>query len=263
MPHGLTLPVGRSHGCDDPPLATTRPVLTAPKCDPNASSAAIDVAVRAQAALGGPVYHINNSSVASLQPTIIITQVRHRSLAAPLPFDRRDATPTTPCTTQHAPRTAHRALLLRLLQDQCRICAVTKDDVDAICANMPSTRVVTVQPTTLDDVLGDVNTIANAMGVPARGERLVRHLRSRLAAVTEAVEGMHATRPKVVHLEWLDPLMGSGYWSVSYGCQHHHPTNHPTNPARPANPLPLLDHPTNPTNSVLGLRSAWRRPGVI
>ena len=133
---------------------------------------------------------------------------------------------------------------------------MTKDDVDAICADMPSTRVVTVQPITLDDVLGDVNTIANAMGVPARGERLVRHLRSRLAAVSEAVEGLHAIRPKVVHLEWLDPLMGSGYWSVAMMFDHDpppctpHPPNPPTNiyrtspPRHPATPPPR--HPATP-----------------
>ena len=50
--------VGRSHGCDDPPLATTLPVATAPQIDPNAPSAQIDAAVRAQSVAGGPVYHI-------------------------------------------------------------------------------------------------------------------------------------------------------------------------------------------------------------
>ena len=51
--------VGRSHGCDDPPLATTLPVATAPQIDPNAPSAQIDEAVRAQSVAGGPVHHIH------------------------------------------------------------------------------------------------------------------------------------------------------------------------------------------------------------
>ena len=57
--------VGRSHGCDDPPLATTLDIATAPKMDPNASSRDIDNAVRVQIDAGGPVYHIYNSIVAS------------------------------------------------------------------------------------------------------------------------------------------------------------------------------------------------------
>ena len=36
--------VGRSHGCDDPPLATALPVVTAPRVDPNARSLQLDEA---------------------------------------------------------------------------------------------------------------------------------------------------------------------------------------------------------------------------
>ena len=55
--------VGRSHGCDDPPMATTLPVVTAPRVNPNAPSRELDEAVRAQAAAGGPIYKINSESV--------------------------------------------------------------------------------------------------------------------------------------------------------------------------------------------------------
>eukprot|EP00746_Dinoflagellata_sp_MGD_P068866 gnl/MRDRNA2_/MRDRNA2_28277_c0_seq1.p1 gnl/MRDRNA2_/MRDRNA2_28277_c0~~gnl/MRDRNA2_/MRDRNA2_28277_c0_seq1.p1 ORF type:complete len:491 (+),score=73.06 gnl/MRDRNA2_/MRDRNA2_28277_c0_seq1:125-1597(+) len=165
--------VGRSHGCDMPELAMTRPVVTAPKVDPSKPSAEIDAAVRAQAAAGAPVYHIYNASVAALKPTIIITQ------------------------------------------DQCRICAVTKDDVAEACALLPdgaAVRIVTVEPKTLDDVLADVITIASACGVPQRGKRLVQHMKNRLAVVRSTVTCLNVQRPKVAHLEWLAPLMGSGYW---------------------------------------------------
>ena len=36
--------VGRSHGCDDPPLAKVLPIATAPRVDPNAPSAVLDAA---------------------------------------------------------------------------------------------------------------------------------------------------------------------------------------------------------------------------
>jgi len=166
--------VGRSHGCDDPALATTLPVVTAPKVDPNASSALIDAAVRMQAASGGPVYHIYNGSVKALQPDVIITQ------------------------------------------DQCRICAVTKDDVqDAIgLLGENKTQVVTVEPKTLTDVLGDVMTVAEACGVPERGTRLVNLMKSKMDTVQSTVAELTlgTCRPKVAHIEWIAPLMGSGYW---------------------------------------------------
>mmetsp|Transcript_28587 Transcript_28587/g.51825 ORF Transcript_28587/g.51825 Transcript_28587/m.51825 type:complete len:480 (-) Transcript_28587:226-1665(-) len=165
--------VGRSHGCDDPALATARPVVTAPKVDPNAASAEIDAAVREQAARGGPVYHIYNASIRELKPDVIITQ------------------------------------------NQCRICAVTKDDVQAACALLGDqvVEIVTVEPKNMADVLSDVMTVATACRVPDRGRRLVRHLEACMERIrTTVAEVCKATKPKVAHLEWLDPLMGSGYW---------------------------------------------------
>jgi len=163
--------VGRSHGCDDPPLVTALPVATAPRVDPNAPSLAIDRAVRAQAAAGGPIYNIHSSIVRSALPDVIITQ------------------------------------------EQCRICAVTPDDVVAACTELSPATLVTIKPTTLDDVLGDIVTIASALGVPERGVRLSDMLRTRLASLSSLANGVRGkTAPRVVHVEWLDPLMGSGYW---------------------------------------------------
>ena len=174
MGHAL---VGRSHGCDSPVLATTLTPCTAPYVDPNAKSEELDAAVRAVAAEGGPVYHIYSDQLAKLRPTVIIAQ------------------------------------------NQCRICAVTGDDVNNACQMLPECTVVTIQPTTLDDVLNDVHTIAKAIGVPSRGERLIRHIRRGLddvrvmASEAAGVDGGVVTsRPRVAHLEWLAPLMGSGYW---------------------------------------------------
>jgi len=73
-------------------------------------------------------------------------------------------------------------------------------------------RIVTVEPKSLGDVLGDVATIAEACSVPNRGERLIQSMKARLDVVRSAVCGMHAHPPKVAHLEWLAPIMGSGYW---------------------------------------------------
>lgn len=164
--------VGRSHGCDDPQLVTTLPVATAPRVDPNAPSNELDKAVRAQAVSGGPIYHINSDLVGTLKPDIIITQ------------------------------------------EQCRICAITPEDVNEACANLPATTLITIKPTTLDDVLGDVMTIASALRVPERGATLVGMIRERLAALAKMTAKMtaRAAPPRVVHLEWIAPLMGSGYW---------------------------------------------------
>ena len=100
---------------------------------------------------------------------------------------------------------------LVLTQDLCRVCAVATDDVDAALRRVgrPS-RVVTLEPTTLDDVLASVLTVADAAGVPARGRALRSELQQRLDVVADAVAGR--TPVPTLVLEWLDPPFTPGHW---------------------------------------------------
>ena len=70
--------------------------------------------------------------------------------------------------------------------------------------------VISLDPSTLGEVLGDVPRLADAAGVPEAGARLVEEAGARLEAVEQAVEG--APRPRVAALEWLDPVYVGGHW---------------------------------------------------
>jgi iron complex transport system substrate-binding protein len=100
---------------------------------------------------------------------------------------------------------------LIVTQALCAVCAVSFDDVRAIAERIPSRpRVISLDPTTLDEVLGDLVTIASASGDAEPGRRLAAALRTQIAAVGEAVAG--AERPRVAALEWLDPVYAGGHW---------------------------------------------------
>jgi iron complex transport system substrate-binding protein len=100
---------------------------------------------------------------------------------------------------------------LILTQALCAVCAVSYDDVRAVAARLPTTpEVVSLDPQTLEEVLGDIRTIAVAAGEPARGEHRIAVLRDRLDGVGAAVAG--AARPRVAALEWLDPVFIGGHW---------------------------------------------------
>jgi iron complex transport system substrate-binding protein len=100
---------------------------------------------------------------------------------------------------------------LIVTQALCAVCAVSYDDVRAVAGRLPShPRVVSLDPESLEEVLGDVVQLAWATGNPRLGERLLKHLRGRLAAVSAAVAG--AERPRVAALEWLDPVFIGGHW---------------------------------------------------
>jgi iron complex transport system substrate-binding protein len=100
---------------------------------------------------------------------------------------------------------------LVLTQDLCRVCAVPTGDVDAALDRVgcPS-RVVTLEPQRLDDVIQSVVSVAEAAGIEGRGRALAAKLRERLDAVRDAVAPWPPV-PTLV-LEWLDPPFTAGHW---------------------------------------------------
>jgi iron complex transport system substrate-binding protein len=100
---------------------------------------------------------------------------------------------------------------LIVTQALCAVCAVSFDDVRAIAERIPSRpHVISLDPTTLDQVLDDLVVIADACGDRDRGRRLAAELRARIETVSEAVAGRD--RPRVAALEWLDPVYIGGHW---------------------------------------------------
>lgn len=100
---------------------------------------------------------------------------------------------------------------LVVTQALCAVCAVSFDDVRAAAARLPSRpAVLSLDPTTLADVLGDAERLAAAVGVAQRGRTLVHEAGRRLETVRLAVAD--APRPRVAALEWLDPPFLGGHW---------------------------------------------------
>jgi iron complex transport system substrate-binding protein len=100
---------------------------------------------------------------------------------------------------------------LIVTQAVCEVCAVSFDDVVAVAARLPSRpRVISLDPSTLDEVIADVDRLGQATGVPDRAAALRAQLLRRLDDVRAAVAG--AERPGVLALEWLDPPFVGGHW---------------------------------------------------
>jgi iron complex transport system substrate-binding protein len=66
--------VGRSHECDYPETVKTLPVCTAPKFDPQGSSAEINARVREVLREALSVYRVDEALLQVLQPDVIVTQ---------------------------------------------------------------------------------------------------------------------------------------------------------------------------------------------
>jgi iron complex transport system substrate-binding protein len=113
--------------------------------------------------------------------------------------------------TLHADALAGLDPELILTQDLCRVCALPSDHVeDALDYLGCRSDVLSLDPYTLDEVLGTILLVGERAGVPERGRELVAALRRRLDHVAAAIAGR--TRPRVAVLEWVDPPFTAGHW---------------------------------------------------
>ena len=100
---------------------------------------------------------------------------------------------------------------LIVTQAVCDVCAVSYDDVRAVAARLPSEPdVISLDPESLADMLADVPRLGEAAGAADSAAALRSELEKRLAIVRTATAG--AERPRVVALEWLDPVFIGGHW---------------------------------------------------
>jgi iron complex transport system substrate-binding protein len=100
---------------------------------------------------------------------------------------------------------------LVVTQDLCAVCAVDVSVVDDALAHLGCTaQVLTIDPHTLDEVLGSIDALGRATGRVAEAEALVAAQRERLDAVAARVAGR--PRPRVMFLEWTDPPFAPGHW---------------------------------------------------
>ena len=100
-----------------------------------------------------------------------------------------------------------------LTQAQCEVCAVSLPEVEAALAGEIGCRprIISLSPKRFTDLWTDLQQVAEAVGVADGGREYVQTLKGRVADVIVRVFQL-AKRPKVVCLEWLDPLMTAGNW---------------------------------------------------
>jgi iron complex transport system substrate-binding protein len=162
---------GRSHECDFPSSVARVPALTEPKFNPEGTSAEIDRRVKKIVGDALSVYRVDAARLRELRPDVIVTQ------------------------------------------SQCEVCAVSEREVEAAVAQWLGARpkILSLAPYSLDDIFADMQRVADALDVHARGTELVQRLRARLTKIAEKASTAPA-RPRVATIEWIDPLMAGGNW---------------------------------------------------
>src|SRR2546421_7026375 len=98
-----------------------------------------------------------------------------------------------------------------LTQDLCAVCAVDVERVDDALKYLGcSANVVTLDPSSLDEVIESILLVGEILEVREDAWRLVRSLRQRLDRLTSALRDVQ--RRAVLVLEWTDPPFSAGHW---------------------------------------------------
>ncbi len=165
--------VGRSHECDFPGGLEVVPICSRPRIDPSRSSIDIDSDIKQRLANALSIFEVDQAQLSAVAPDLVITQ------------------------------------------DQCEVCAVHLDDLRlSLDETMPSSPdILSLAPRTLGDVWQSIRDVGRAAGLEEAAECLVDTLATRMGSLSESTHELAAdTRPRVVCIEWLEPLMVAGNW---------------------------------------------------
>ena len=173
--------VGRSHECDFPAGVESLPALTEPRFAATPDSAEIDRRVRELAQAARDANEADALGVYAIDTELL-----------------RELRPTHIVT-----------------QTQCEVCAVSLSDVERAVATLTGieSRIVSLAPNSLGDIWDDIQRTADALDRSDLGRAAVDSYRRRIIEISEQVPGS-ATPPSVAVVEWADPLMTAGHWTM-------------------------------------------------
>jgi iron complex transport system substrate-binding protein len=102
---------------------------------------------------------------------------------------------------------------LIVTQALCSVCAVSYDDVRTVAEEIESRpQVISLDPHTVGEVLGDARTLAQATNHRDAAVELVQDAAARIDHIRIRVRTARR-RPRVAALEWLDPPFAAGHWT--------------------------------------------------
>jgi len=167
--------VGRSHSCDFPDDVVDLPVCSEPRNLPVGSSIDIHNEIISVLQNALSVYEVHLKTIKELRPTHIITQ------------------------------------------SQCEVCAVSTDDLQDALSDYLETEnvhVIDLKPDNIEEVLESIQTVADVTDVPEMGIHLIQEIKNSFNNISDATSAF-TYKPRVVFLEWIEPLMVAGNWTTS------------------------------------------------
>lgn len=100
---------------------------------------------------------------------------------------------------------------LIITQELCEVCAVSYREVTKAARLMDAdTQIVSLEPSSIDEIFGHIELIADLTNTRERAREVVGDLSRRIFRLREETHDL--VRPRVVCIEWLDPIFAGGHW---------------------------------------------------
>lgn len=100
---------------------------------------------------------------------------------------------------------------LVVTQELCDVCAVAYDTVERAVRRLGGeVPILSLEPRSLEDIVATASAVGEATGERRGGQALAASLRERIGVV--AAMTAPEPRPRVVCIEWTDPVFIGGHW---------------------------------------------------
>ena len=100
---------------------------------------------------------------------------------------------------------------LIVTQELCDVCAVAYETVRRAARRLPGdVPVVSLEPSTLGDIVATAEAVGEATGHDGAGRALAAAMHARIDRV--AALAPPSPRPRVACIEWTDPIFAGGHW---------------------------------------------------
>lgn len=101
---------------------------------------------------------------------------------------------------------------LILTQDICSVCAISYSEIKKAARILDSdTKIISLEPESVEDILLNILLVGEYTGHHAKSRKIVQKMRNKVKSIKEKVKNLK--KPKVLVIEWLDPIMVAGHWA--------------------------------------------------
>ncbi len=98
-----------------------------------------------------------------------------------------------------------------ITQKQCEVCAVSYDEVQKSISNWEQKpHIIAINPRNLDDIFSEIFLIGTELGSQSKANQLIEQSYTRLSRIKYTLANY--SRPTVVFVEWISPLMIGANW---------------------------------------------------